>query len=49
MWAHSSYPTDCHPDMITVAKALGNGYPIGAVLMREEVGEVMGYGEYADK
>jgi glutamate-1-semialdehyde aminotransferase len=30
--------------MVTVAKALGNGYPIGAVLMREEVGQVMGFG-----
>jgi len=37
---------DCHPDVITVAKALGNGYPIGAVLMREDVGRVMGFGTH---
>jgi len=46
MWAHGAFPVDCHPDMITVAKALGNGYPIGAVVMREELGEVMGHGSH---
>jgi len=46
MWAHGGLPVDCHPDMITVAKALGNGFPIGAVLMREEVGRVMGFGSH---
>lgn len=44
MWAHGGLPTDCHPDVITSAKALGNGYPIGAVMLREELGRVMGYG-----
>jgi len=46
MWAHGGMPVECHADMITVAKALGNGYPIGAVLMREEVGKVMGFGTH---
>ena len=40
------FGVESHPDMITVAKALGNGYPIGAVIMREALGEVMGYGEF---
>ncbi|KAG1892749.1 acetylornithine and succinylornithine aminotransferase [Suillus subluteus] len=32
LWAHSAFPIDCHPDVITVAKPLANGYPIGAAL-----------------
>ncbi|KAL9622307.1 MAG: hypothetical protein Q9160_003318 [Pyrenula sp. 1 TL-2023] len=32
LWAHSAYP-DTHPDILTTAKALGNGIPIGATLV----------------
>lgn len=45
LWAHSSLPSDCHPDIVTMAKPLGNGYPVGAVLMRDSVAEVMTTGE----
>lgn len=45
LWAHSQYPTDCHPDVITMAKPLANGYPIGAVLMRDAVAKHMTAGE----
>lgn len=38
-------PADCHPDVVTMAKPLANGYPIGAVLMRDSVAEVMTAGE----
>jgi acetylornithine/succinyldiaminopimelate/putrescine aminotransferase len=41
LWAHSAWPVDCHPDIVTMAKPLANGYPIGAVLMRDAVGETM--------
>ncbi|KAF7973219.1 hypothetical protein HWV62_15821 [Athelia sp. TMB] len=41
LWAHSSLPADCHPDMVTMAKPLANGYPIGAVLMRDSVASTM--------
>ncbi|EGO01668.1 hypothetical protein SERLA73DRAFT_70836 [Serpula lacrymans var. lacrymans S7.3] len=41
MWAHSVFPVDCHPDMLTVAKPLANGYPIGAVLMRDSIALTM--------
>ena len=41
LWAHSTLPTDCHPDIVTMAKPLANGYPIGAVLMRDSVAEPM--------
>ncbi|CAL1701670.1 unnamed protein product [Somion occarium] len=41
LWAHSAYPVDCHPDVITMAKPLANGYPIGAVLLRDSIAEPM--------
>ncbi|KAG1874702.1 acetylornithine and succinylornithine aminotransferase [Suillus subalutaceus] len=41
LWAHSAFPIDCHPDVITVAKPLANGYPIGAVLLRDTIASTM--------
>jgi len=35
LWGHSLLPAECHPDIVTMAKPLANGYPIGAVLMRD--------------
>ncbi|TFK27042.1 acetylornithine aminotransferase [Coprinopsis marcescibilis] len=46
LWAHSEYPVDCHPDIVTMAKPLANGYPIGAVVIRPEIAEVMSAGEF---
>ncbi|PFH52644.1 hypothetical protein AMATHDRAFT_74112 [Amanita thiersii Skay4041] len=46
LWAHSAYPTDCHPDIVTMAKPLANGYPVGAVLMRENVAATMAAGTH---
>ncbi|THH01869.1 hypothetical protein EW026_g923 [Hermanssonia centrifuga] len=45
LWAHSALPADCHPDIITMAKPLANGYPIGAVMIRDIVAETMTAGE----
>lgn len=45
MWAHSDMPVDRHPDIITMAKPLANGFPIGAVLMRETIAESMSPGK----
>ncbi len=39
MYAHQWYPS-IQPDIITVAKPLANGFPIGAVLVSEKVAEV---------
>jgi len=33
------------PDMITLAKSLGGGVPVSAVLLRDEVAATVGYGE----
>ncbi len=34
------------PDIIALAKGLGNGLPIGAILAREELAETFGYGSH---
>ncbi|MGC8741248.1 MAG: aspartate aminotransferase family protein [Candidatus Sumerlaeaceae bacterium] len=39
LFAHQVYGVD--PDIMTLAKALGNGYPIGAMLAREEVATLL--------
>ncbi|KAF2190722.1 acetylornithine aminotransferas-like protein [Zopfia rhizophila CBS 207.26] len=36
-WAHAEYPKECHPDILTTAKALGNGFPIGATIVNDFV------------
>jgi acetylornithine aminotransferase len=45
-WAHSSLPQSAHPDMITTAKALGNGYPVGAVIASEDVARELVVGDH---
>ncbi|KAH6915408.1 acetylornithine aminotransferase [Coprinopsis sp. MPI-PUGE-AT-0042] len=46
LWAHSEYPVDCHPDIVTMAKPLANGYPIGAVLIRPKIAATMSAGTH---
>lgn len=46
MWAHSNLPVDCHPDIVTMAKPLANGFPIGAVMLRERLAETMTPGSH---
>ena len=41
IWAHSELGAECQPDIITMAKPLANGYPIGAVMIRDEVASTM--------
>lgn len=45
-WAHSAMPVDAHPDLVTMAKPLANGFPIGAVLMREKVAKAIAVGDH---
>ncbi len=42
LWAHQLFGVE--PDMMTLAKPLGGGLPIGAVLMRERVAETLSPG-----
>ncbi|KAJ7095149.1 pyridoxal phosphate-dependent transferase [Mycena belliarum] len=46
LWAHSSLPLECHPDVVTMAKPLANGYPIGAVLLRDSIAATMTAGTH---
>jgi acetylornithine aminotransferase len=36
-WAHAGYSKECQPDILTTAKALGNGFPIGATIVNDFV------------
>lgn len=45
-WAHASLPKEAHPDIITTAKALGNGFPIGATIVNKNVAEKIQTGDH---
>lgn len=45
-WAHASLPKSAHPDIITTAKALGNGFPIGATIVNNTVSEKIVVGDH---
>ena len=44
LWAHEA--SGVVPDIMTLAKPLANGLPIGAILLTEEVAAAVGYGEH---
>ena len=46
LWAHSKLPKKAHPDILTMAKALGNGFPIGATMITEDVESVLKVGDH---
>ncbi|KAG5915697.1 acetylornithine aminotransferase [Claviceps capensis] len=46
LWAHASLPREAHPDVLTTAKALGNGFPIGAVVVNHHVAEKIKVGDH---
>lgn len=45
-WAHAGYPKECHPDIVTTAKALGNGFPIGATIVNDFVCDHIKVGDH---
>ena len=45
-WAHCTLPPSVHPDILTTAKALGNGFPVGATLVTEAVANVIVPGDH---
>lgn len=45
-WAHASLPQSAHPDIITTAKALGNGFPIGATIVNDSVSDKIVVGDH---
>ncbi|ODQ81216.1 hypothetical protein BABINDRAFT_179754 [Babjeviella inositovora NRRL Y-12698] len=46
LWAHGKLPKEAHPDILTMAKALGNGFPIGATMITEEVENALQVGDH---
>ncbi|KAL8820520.1 MAG: hypothetical protein Q9191_007499 [Dirinaria sp. TL-2023a] len=46
LWSHASLPRSAHPDILTTAKALGNGFPIGATIASEEVARCVVTGDH---
>lgn len=46
LWAHSEMPLAAHPDIVTMAKPLANGFPIGATLMRSDVADAIVVGDH---
>jgi acetylornithine aminotransferase len=46
LWAHATLPKEAHPDIITTAKALGNGFPIGATIVNEAVASKIVTGDH---
>ena len=45
-WAHGSLPASAHPDILTTAKALGNGFPIGATMVTEDIAKCIVTGDH---
>jgi acetylornithine aminotransferase len=46
LWAHQNLPPSAHPDILTTAKALGNGFPIGATIVSEDVSKCVVTGDH---
>ena len=47
LWAHQALaPPSAHPDVLTTAKALGNGFPIGATLVTEDIATCIATGDH---
>lgn len=46
LWAHAAFGPDAQPDILTMAKALGNGYPIGATMITERVNNSLSIGDH---
>lgn len=46
LWAHGKLPKEAHPDIVTMAKALGNGFPIGATMITEDVENALKVGDH---
>ncbi|KXX77970.1 Acetylornithine aminotransferase, mitochondrial [Madurella mycetomatis] len=46
LWAHARLPPRAHPDILTTAKALGNGFPIGATVVNARVADRIKVGDH---
>lgn len=46
LWSHAKLPKEAHPDILTMAKALGNGFPISATMITEDVEKNLKVGDH---
>ncbi|BFZ54711.1 acetylornithine aminotransferase [Savitreella phatthalungensis] len=46
LWAHSWLPDEAHPDVLTMAKPLANGVPIGATMVTQAVADAIKIGDH---
>ncbi|KAG0050754.1 acetylornithine aminotransferase [Gryganskiella cystojenkinii] len=46
LWAHQHFSKDCVPDIVTMAKPLANGFPIGAIMITDKVAEQIVIGDH---
>ncbi|KAL0077309.1 pyridoxal phosphate-dependent transferase [Phycomyces blakesleeanus] len=46
LWGHQHFSSKCIPDILTMAKPLANGVPIGAILTNEKVGKLIQAGDH---
>lgn len=46
LWAHQQYGPRCYPDIMTLAKPLAGGLPIGSALLTQAVADAMSPGDH---
>lgn len=46
LWAHTFAGKAAQPDIITMAKALGNGFPVGATMVSEKINDALKVGDH---
>lgn len=46
LWTHSHFPKEAHPDAVTFAKGMGNGVPIGGIVVNEKFSNVIKAGDH---
>ncbi|KAF9935420.1 acetylornithine aminotransferase [Linnemannia zychae] len=46
LWAHQHFSAECTPDILTMAKPLANGFPIGAIMITDKVAEKIAIGDH---
>ncbi|KAI9238768.1 acetylornithine aminotransferase [Podila verticillata NRRL 6337] len=46
LWAHQHFSEHCTPDILTMAKPLANGFPIGAIMITDKVAEKIVIGDH---
>ncbi|CAO3607804.1 unnamed protein product [Cunninghamella blakesleeana] len=46
LWGHQNFSEACQPDILTSAKPISNGVPMGAIITSEKVGDLIKLGDH---